>query len=208
MTAAAGGTISVTVGINAPVESFSLENDFGVPPVTTVPDSFPATLGPFTIPAGTKPGIYSFKARARTESGESLEREILFTVGTGTSTPGTGFQLPFDLDFTAILAGALIGIAGIITLLIVILKIRKKAGQAAMQLPKQVQQKPAAQQPQQAQPAQQQQAQQQPAQPQPAAPTPAAPSAPAAGGTGTPGGQELPPWLREETNGDEKDNGY
>ncbi|MCX6799304.1 MAG: hypothetical protein NTW59_04395 [Candidatus Diapherotrites archaeon] len=213
-TASPGGTISITFDANEELESFLLENDFGAPPITTVPQSFPAMLGPFTIPAGTEQGVYSFTVSGTTKSGQTFERQALFSVGAGGNMPPSGGflegLLPIPLDFTAILAIALVGIAAAVTILMVMLKARrKKAPQAAAQ---QQQQKTQEQKPWEAQQQQtQQQAKQEarPQQAQPAAQEPAAPSTPSAGtGTTGAGQQELPPWLREENTAEERDRGF
>jgi len=199
-----GDGISLIVSMGADVNSFLLENDLGLPPATAIPASFPAQFGPFTVGEGVSEGTHSFTVSGATKNGQQFRKSISFNVSSGEPIlppEEPAFSLPLELL-------ALIGIIMLemIVILVLLLK-RKKAWPAAVQQKPQPMQQPWQRRWQPQMPVEQKPAQQEPAPAKPAEQEPPKPKGrqpPAAPpSSGTKGGEELPPWLKETTDEEE-----
>ena len=197
---AKGGGIDLTVDMRSDLNSFLLENDLGLPPATAIPASFPAQFGPFTVGEEVSEGTHSFTVSGATKNGQQFRKSISFNVSPGSQVlppEEPAFSLPLELF-------ALVGIIMIemIVILALLLK-RKKAWPAAAQQKPQPTQQPwqrqwQPQMPVEQKPGQQQQPAQKPDEQQPAPAKPKGQQPPAAPpSSGTKGGEELPPWLKE-----------
>jgi PKD repeat protein len=117
------GEISLNIDCNLEFQTFRVENDLGLPPITEPPESCPATLGPFKIPADAEAGSHSFTLLGKTAGNQIVNKTVSFTV------EETQSILPDFLSGETMLYA---GIAVIIVLvvLIVIVLLKRRSGRA------------------------------------------------------------------------------
>ncbi len=195
-----GGEVYVEIDSDAEAETFSLQNDAGLPVMTGVPSTFPAKAGPFKTFAVSKPGTYHFTVSGTTKDGRLFSAQAAFEILKKEGAFSFDAFLPLLIVF-------------IIVLVVIVLLARKlikegKLGAKKTMLPPGEKPKegagkwawkgPTEEKPQAAQP-QQPPAPAQKTVPQTPAPEKPAPITPAAPG-------ELPPWLQGEEE-EEEGNG-
>ncbi len=117
-----GGEVNIILECDDTITSFSIENNLGLPAVTTIPKQCPATLGPFKIPETTAAGTYSFVVKGATKNGTEFAQTLTIAVETRPLIP----WLPFELD--GLMIYGIIGIVGIIAVVVIIVIIKKKKG--------------------------------------------------------------------------------
>jgi len=168
-TVSKGEEISLEIECDGNFQSFSVQNNFGLPAITTAPETCPAVLGPFKIPDTVSAGTYSFTVSGIFESGQPFSQTASFTVE---EPPGIFEGLSDMLPF----GGLLVVVVIIIVAVLAFLVIQKKRGKMPFGEPG------AAKPPETAKPAQPAAAQ------KPAAKTVSAPAPKAAAGG-------KPPWM-------------
>ena len=114
-----GSQIEIEINSETQFKSFIVGNDFGLPEIKQVPESFPAKFGPFTIPDNAPPGIHSFTVSGITMADKPFSQSFSFTVLENTTT---GF------DFSGLLLYGIIGtvIALVAIILVVVVVVKKK----------------------------------------------------------------------------------
>lgn len=116
-----GEEISISIACEGTFESFLIQNDLGLPPITNAPEGCPATFGPFAIPGNATAGEHSFTVSGKLAGSEPFSQTAKFTV-----EGGFPFLSGFSFDLIMQYGVIALGLVVVVILALAILAIKKR----------------------------------------------------------------------------------